>query len=118
MPNTCPLRTTCGVPPAVAGGENANEQLRLSAAVGAQGLPGLRHTSRVCPGPVQVDSGDEIDGMRTKDELRYDPEAACARAPEGPEEVRLAVCVADAELAVGSDDLDLGDVVAGEPQCP
>src|SRR5512133_3773463 len=36
VPNTCPLTTTCGVPPAAAGGENDNEQLRLSAAVGAQ----------------------------------------------------------------------------------
>src|SRR5260221_9098514 len=46
---------------------------------------------------------------------RHDAEVAAPTAARGPEEIRLVALVAVPQLAVGGDDVDVRELVAGEP---
>ncbi len=52
--------------------------------------------------------------MRREAQRRHDAEIAAAAAARGPEEIRLVAFVAVPQLALGSDDVDVRELVAGE----
>src|SRR5215203_2129895 len=77
-------------------------------------LPGIEHLCRLVPRPGHAEECHVADGSQVEGERRGDAEVAAAAATQGPEEIRLLLSTDMHQGAIGSDQVNREEVVAGE----